>query len=82
MGPVEAAAEERRPEVRNAARWLDINPALSDAARTAAQVYVVAGLALLDATGADTPELTRALWDLVAAKDSGVRAALAGSGRR
>jgi hypothetical protein len=81
VGPVEATAEQRRPEVRAAARWLDISPGVASGdgvAAGVAQLYATAAMNLLYSVGVDTPELTTALRDLTVAKDSAVRAALAG----
>lgn len=80
MGPVEATAEQRRPEVRAAARWLDISPAVAaqgGPAMMVAQAFAVCGMALLDSVSVDTPDLTHAIRALVSAKDDAVRAALA-----
>jgi len=82
MGPVEATAADRRPEVVGVARWLDVNPALTGPERAVAQVFAVAAMDLLGAVGVDTPDLVVALRSLVSAKDDAVRASIAGRGGR
>lgn len=81
MGPVESAAERRAPEVRAAARWLDVTPAVAErggAAMGAAQAFAGCAVGLLHTVSVDTPELVRALLSLTSAKDEAVRAAIAG----
>lgn len=80
MGPVESAAEQRHPAVRDAARWLDVNPGLDQRQAGVAQIFATAGLNLLYSVGVDTPELTKAVDALVTAKDCAVRASLAAGG--
>jgi hypothetical protein len=73
---LEAALTSRHRAVSDVGRWLVVNPALPERLAGVSVLFERLALDLLAAIETDSPELTRALSQLVRAKDSAVRAAI------
>lgn len=67
----------RHRAVRDAARWLVVNPNLTGELAGVSWLFEDLAAKLLEAVHVDDPELTRALSELTRAKDSAVRAKIA-----
>jgi hypothetical protein len=74
MSALSEATADRHRAVADAARWLEPNPNLPEAAFGIAEHFEGLAATLLDRIATDDPQLTRCLDTLTQAKDYAVRA--------